>query len=597
MQSVIDRFEELLKQDDFREIRNRVGVLRSEFRKKLEDKNDELREAFIDEGGDPDAFEAPVDPLEEKLEALFVIYNEKKEAFKLEREAAAAQRAERERQRKEANIQKLEVQKGLLEELKVVVSSGETNGEALQKIRDLQNKWKANGKIDPEEMPSAKDVQLDFSHQLDVFFHNRKINLELRDLDQNRNLEAKRKILKEMEALIGEEAIDKVAASMRKHQSDWNAAGQVPWDKKDEIFEQFKTLADQIYGRIQSYYDERRASAKQNLEAKQGLLDQVKAINIEELKSHKSWQENTSKVIALQADWKKIGFSERNEEIWQEFRSTCDGFFASKKHFYENLDANREQNRLKKIELCEKAEQMQDNTDWKSTTEFFIRLQKEWKGVGSAQRNVENELWNRFRSACDAFFQSKKGFFGQLDEQQDKNLELKEALIAKINATELSGEGGKDVQMLRAFASEWDAIGHVPLKEKDRIYNAYYKAIDAKYDKLKMDREERVTMQYKSRLDNLMASADAEGKIRRERQNINTRIDKLRQELNQYENNLGFFAKSRGDNPLKKEVESKIEKIRKEIQDLRNKLKTISTAAKKKEEAVAAPVEEEKVEE
>ncbi len=576
MQSVITRFEELLQSDDFRTIRDQVGSLRSEFMRKLDEQNMKLRKEYIREGGDPEGFKAPKDPLEEKLESLFAIYNEKKEVYRQEREVIRAQQEEARKKREEADKQRIANQKTYLAELKEVVSTGKIDGEALQKVRDLQASWKSNGRSDK---PESKEIQLDFSHQVDLFFHNRKIANDLRDLDYNRNLEVKEEILVNMKGLMEEESIDKLANQMRKYQADWNAAGQVPWEKKDDVYARFKEMADHIYGRIQGYYDDRRELSQENLTKKQALIEEAKGINSAEFTSHKQWQEHTEKVIKLQATWKEVGYSEKNEEVWQEFRTTCDQFFEDKKNFYNNLDASREDNRIKKEGFCIQAEEMMHERDWKKTTDQFIKLQKDWKNTGSAPREDENKLWARFREACDTFFNAKREFFGDQDEAHGENLKLKEALIARVEAMELSGDTEQDFQTLRTIGDEWSGIGHVPIKEKDRIYKSYYKAIDEKYDKLKVGRSERQALQYKDRLDNLMESADAENLLRRERQKLNKVIDAKRNELTQYENNLGFFSASKNgkENPLVKEVENNIEKLRNEIQDLRKKLNAIPT--------------------
>ncbi len=299
---------------------------------------------------------------------------------------------------------------------------------------------------------------------------------------------------------------------------------------------------------------------------------------------------NRNEVIALQEQWKKIGYSDNNEEVWNVFRNACDVFFQNKRGFYDGLDSKREDNRILKESLIQKAEAVKDSTEWKRTTDLLIGLQKEWKGVGPAQRGVENKLWERFRGACDAFFEGKKAFFADKDAQQEENLSAKEALIKEIEAFELTEDVPTDFESLKKFSEAFAAIGFVPLKDKDRIYEAYKTALDSKYDQLKVNREELRTMRFQSRINELSNSVEgADDAIKREKTGINRKLDRIKEDIAQYENNLGFFKNP--DHPIRKEVESKIAKLRRDADDLRKQIHMLNQTAAKANAEAEAPAE------
>ena len=299
--------------------------------------------------------------------------------------------------------------------------------------------------------------------------------------------------------------------------------------------------ADVIYAKVRGHYDQLRDEREDNLRLKIALCEQVNAINAEPCEGHQQWQEKTTRIIKLQEEWKTVGFAEQNEVIWQVFRNACDAFFDAKKAFYDKLDEQRDVNKEMKLALIAKAEAAKEETDWKKTTDFFINLQKEWKQIGGARRRDENYLWNTFRAACDHFFNAKKAFFAARKKEEDENLKQKEALIAEIEGFELSGNIEEDFAALKSFSERWREIGFVPIKQKDYIYKKYNIALDVKYDSLKISRKERAAIKYQNELEGLRKSGNSGRAIRNERQQIRDKIDKLKEEIIQYETNLGFF--------------------------------------------------------
>ncbi len=580
MESVLARLEELLKQDDFVVIRNDIRPIIQDFRKIVRRHHFELRQEFVKGGGNEEEFVAPKLPEEVRFDEMMNTYGEKKEAWQQQRAEIAARRAEERKRREEENARRLEQKRELLKGLIEVVEKGEQSNETFQQVRELQKKWNDLGKTFGDE---ATKLQSQYSHQIDIFFYNKKISNQLRDMEHDRNLTAKLALLEQIEQLRALESVEKMASLMRKYQAEWNEIGPVTWEKRDEVFERFRTAADDIYGKIKGFYEGRREEQRENLKTKIDLCEQVQALlppeegNV----SIKSWQEKTDKILSIQETWKGIGFSEENEKIWQVFRNLCDKFFNAKRHFFDNLDTQRVENKAKKEEFCQKAEEVQDSTDWRKTTDYLIKLQKDWKNTGPAPRDVENKLWERFRTACDAFFNAKKAFFANIGEVEAENLVQKEALIAEINAFEPSENVSGDFQKLKEFSTRWSGLGYVPLADKDRIYKAYNTALDAKYDALKVNREERMNMRFKNRIENLSQADNAKQLINREQNIVQEKIERLQNDIMQYQNNLGFFKSSNKSNPLKKNIEDKINKLRREVADLKNQLRMLRSASNK----------------
>lgn len=594
-ETLIARLENLLNEGEFKQIRDEVAAVAQEYRKLLRNDRNAALEAHKAEGKNPEEFVNPEkDELDAKFDSLFIIYNDKKEQYQQLRSEAEARRAEQQKRRAEEDEQRMAAQSELIKELTTLVENGEQNNEAFNVFKDIQTKWKAIGRVSLEN-ETAKTLHADFNHQLDLFRHNRKIALELLDLDYAKNLAVKEFLLAKMEKLAELENINEAATQMRQYQSEWSKTGPVGRNEREAINGRFKELADTIYGKIQSFYEKQREQLGQHAESKQALIDKIAAINAAPLTLENS-ESTLKEVLAAQEAWKGTGFSSKNEEFWQTFRTTCDKYFENRKNLLKEGDKIRENNKLQKIALCEKAEELQNDSEWVRTSDILIKLQKEWQSIGTAGRNDENKLWNRFREACDKFFAAKKEHFSSLDQNQDVNLAAKEALIQRINDYQFNNEdieAGFDA--LKAFADEWAGIGLVPIKEKNRIQTAYKKALDAKYTEIKKMREDsrltRPASSFRKRIDTIRQGPNSSNDrgFNREEDKLRFQIEQLEEEIARYENNLGFFAsaKSGNKNPLLKDVEEKVKKLKSDIQALRTRLKVLATPAPQ-----AKPVEE-----
>ncbi len=590
-ETLIVRLETLLNDGEFKQIRDEVAEIAQDYRKLLRNMRNTAFEAHKNEGKNPEEFVAPEkDELDAKFDALFVVYNEKKEQHQQQRMEAEARRAENQKKRAEEDKQRMAVQAEVIKELTALVENGEQSNEAFNQFKEIQNKWKAIGRVSLEE-EEAKKLHADFNHQLDLFRHNRRIALDLLSLDYAKNLAVKEFLLAKMEKLAEIENVNEVAIQMRQYQAEWNKTGPVGRNERDAVNNKFKELADAIYSKIQGFYDERRGQLGQNAEAKQSLIDKANALCETELTLENA-ESLLQEALGLQEAWKKTGYTNKNEEYWQTFRTACDKFFEKRKSLLKEGDKIRETHKLQKIALCEKAEELQHNTEWVKTGDTLIKLQKEWQTIGAASRGDENKLWNRFREACDKFFAAKKEHFSSLDQNQEANLAAKEALIQQITDYQFDSEnieGGFDA--LKDFSDQWAGIGLVPIKEKNRLQTAYKKVLDARYAEIKKMREDSrltrgVNSSFRKRMDNVrQATSNFDRVPNREEDRLRFQIEQLEEEIAQYENNLGFFAnsKSNNKNPLLKDVEEKIKKLKSDIQALRTRLKVLATPV------VAAP--------
>ena len=592
---IIAQFEELLKNDDFNVVREGIRAIRDDFRKVRLRIIREAAAEFTKTGGRYDEYEHPHDPLDDRFNELYDQYKARLEVWIAEKEEEKKRRAERKKQYAEERKLKMARQGELLQEMTQLVSSGDQSNEAFDKFKDIQSRWNEIGHIKHHD---AQPTQSAFNHQVDVFFYNRNMVRDFIILDQQKNVMAKKEILEQMKELAKLESISDMDTGMKKLQKDWKEIGPVPYEDKDEINAQYVALADEIYGKIKGFYETKREEYGANLEKKEALIEKVKAaIEEDPGESHDLWQKQTQALIDIQAEWKTIGYSDKNEEIWQEFRGLCDDFFNRKNEFYGDLDSQRQANKEAKLRMIAEAAGLKDSSDWKNTANKLIELQRQWKATGNAQRSDENRLWRQFRKHCDVFFKRKKEHFASRDKEQLENMKLKEALIEEINAYELKGEN--DVPVLQEFAKRWRNIGFVPYKEKDRLYKKYNEALDVKYGELRISGNKRKEMSFQNRIENLQSNQGNRG-LSREENNIRRKMDQLREDINQYENNLGFFSSGNKENPMQKMVEEKIRGLKNEMQDLRNQLKMLQEAAFAEEEAeeeVVETTEDDKVEE
>lgn len=559
-QELIETLELIIDNRPAAEIKDDVERIKTCFYKKTRLEADERKNKFLEGGGKIEDYKQWVDPLDYKLKSLLEKYREKKNDYNKVQEAE-----------KYENLKK---KYEIIDKIKDLVNREESINKTFQEFRALQNEWHSIGVV-PQS--SLKDLWENYHHSVEVFYDYIKINKELRDLDLKKNLEAKISLCEKAEELMLEPNPVQAFRELQELHNSWREIGPVPQESKNEIWERFKEATAQINRRHHEYFEKQKDEQRKNLEAKIAICEEVEAINLLEIKSFREFEEKSDKIVALQKMWRTIGFAPKrqNNRVYQRFREACDAFFEKKRNFYTDNKETQLTNLQLKTELCIQAEALQESTDWKTTSDTLIKLQKEWKEIGPVPRKQSDKIWKRFRKACDHFFNRKAEFFANLDNSYEDNLKAKLAIIEELE----NFNAGNDVQAaferLKELQRRWTEIGFVPFNRKEEITNRYRNALNKEFDKLKIGDEDKSLLKYKTKLDNLKANPKASKKLRNEREKFYAKIKQLENDIVLWENNIGFFAKSSNADTMIKEVEEKIENAKKMIKTLEEKVKMI----------------------
>lgn len=559
----LETLKSLVTQEDPLAVSREVSELRSKFEDLLLEEQRQFQIAQLEarERGEEPEEPAP----DETRDAFYAIYSEYRD-----------RRNEAQRLRNDEEAANLKIRRGLIERLRQVIQTEENIGAALAQYREIHDAWKACGEVAREK---RQEIQSEYSRLLEDFFYHLKIYRELREHDLHRNHQLKLEVINKIQELAHTEQIKEVEHAIKTLQHDWDEIGPVNNDDWENLKNAYWDAVRAVYARIHEFYEGRRSELAQNLDLKkqvaQKAVDLVK--DLSSLHAAKDWESTTAQLLALQEEWKTIGFGPRkeNEEVWKEFRAACDAFFAAKKTFFDDLRSQFDKVADRKQELIDKIHAIKDSTEWKQTTDTILRLQKQWKEAGNAGQRHEQRLWKEFRAACDHFFNAKQQHFSDQDKQLEGNLEAKRALIEKIRSAELPEDKKEALALLKQFSTDFNAIGFVPMKYKDEIYNGYRDALNAHYEKLKLEGEEQERVLFQARLDTLKASPNADRALAKERADLFDKMHQLKADILQYENNLGFFARSKGADALRKEVEQKIQAAQRKIDEIQRKIKLL----------------------
>jgi hypothetical protein len=557
---LIKEFEFLLESRHVNAIRNEVENLKVNFYKRHKMEMEKKRKKFYDEGGAVDAFQ----PEEDELELRF------KELYKEYRRLKAVHNRELEDQRMDHLKQKQQI----LEELKDLVNRKEDVNKTFQEFRELQKKWHATGMV-PQQ--SVKDLWENYHLYVEQFYDHIKINKELRDLDLKKNLEAKISLCEKAEELLLDPSIINAFRVLQRYHDQWREVGPVPHDQKEAIWERFKEITHQINKKHQEHYDNLRDTQRKNLEAKTLLCEKAELIGSSEIKSVQDLDKLTREMLDLQRMWKSIGFAPKkdNNKIYQRFRAACDVFFTKKREYNAVNKEAMGENLQKKLDLCLQAESLQTSTDWKRTTDELISLQKKWKEIGPVPRKYYDSLWKRFRQACDNFFNKKSEYFSTIDTKYEENLKKKLDLIERIGKFDGSGDVNAALNKLKDFQREWSEIGFVPIKDKEETQKKYRMALDKHFENLKLDDQRKNLLRFKYKLEGLSTKPNVSNKISFEREKYVTKLKQLESDIVLWENNIGFFAKSKNADAMVKEFQQKIEQGKAQIKLLEEKINLI----------------------
>jgi hypothetical protein len=542
------------------EIRNDVERIKTLFYKKLKYETEERKSKYLEGGGKIDEYKIWVDPLDYRVKELLDKYREKKNDYTKVQEVE-----------KYENLKK---KYDIIDKIKDLVNREESINKTFHDFRSLQNEWHSVG-IVPQA--SLKDLWENYHHSVEVFYDYIKINKELRDLDLKKNLEVKVQLCEKAEELLLEPNPVNAFRLLQDFHNQWREIGPVPPESKNEIWERFKEATSQINKRHHEYFEKQKDDQRKNLDAKLALCEEVEAINLLEIKSFRDFDERADKIVALQKMWRTIGFApkKQNNKVYQRFREACDIFFEKKRTFYTDNKETQLNNLQLKAELCIQAESLQESTDWKSTSDALIRLQREWKDIGPVPRKQSEKTWKRFRKACDHFFNRKAEFFANLDTSYEDNLKAKIAVIEELEKFEPGTDVQSAFERLKELQRRWTEIGFVPFNKKEEITNRYRNALNKEFDRLKIADEDKSILKYKTKLDNLKSNPKASRKVRNERDKFYTKIKQLESDIVLWENNIGFFAKSPNADTMIKEVQEKIENAKKMIKTLEEKVKMI----------------------
>ena len=526
------------------------------------------RAAFIEAGGEADAFMPQLDPAEEAF----------KVAMQTIRQRRAEQQAEQDRIKQENLKRKL----AIIERIKEMAASPEEANKSYDEFRSLQAEWKEIKTVPAE---NATELWKNYQLYVEQFYDLLKMNSEMREYDFRKNLEAKTRLCEMAEKLAEEKDVISAFNQLQALHQEYKEIGPVAKDLREDIWNRFKAASTVINKRHQDHFLALKAQEEENLIRKTTLCEQVEALDIAALKSFAEWNAKTEQIIALQAEWKTIGYAPQrmNTQIFERFRAACDKFFQQKAEYFKTFKNELNENLAKKTALAERAEALKDSTEWRSTSDALIQLQKEWKTIGAIPHKYSEALWKRFIEACDHFFEEKnKATAGQRNEEKE-NMAHKQAIIEQLQALLEDPTQNDAVQRVRELQKEWNEVGHVPFREKDALYKKYRTACDALYKQFNLSAQSRRLNSFKTRLrDNV--SENGTGGLGRDHDRMMRAYEALRNEIQTYENNIGFLsASSKKGNSLVDEMKRKVDKQKEELQLLAQKIKAIEEEMRKGE--------------
>lgn len=554
---VVDRVREIAHSDENPQ-KDEIDYLKTIFYKMHFAEREADQKAYVDGGGDPATYKALPD--------------EDEEAFKAEMGIIKEKRAKLFMQAEQEKLDNLKKKLDIIEKIKGMITSPEEANKSYQEFKKLQQEWKEIKLIPAEK---ANELWRNYQLYVEQYYDLLKLNSEAREYDFKKNLEIKTKLCEAAEKLADEADVISAFHQLQKLHQEYRETGPVAKELREDLWARFKAASTVINKRHQQHFDELRAKEEDNLARKTELCEKAEAVLKEERKTASDWEKTTKEIIAIQAEWKTIGFAPQkmNVKIFERFRSACDSFFAQKAEFFKGLKEQFSENAEKKKALVEQAQALQDSTDWKATTEKLVALQKEWKTIGMVPKKLGDKLWSDFIGACNHFFEARNAANAGTRGEERQNMEKKLNVIARLKALVDSTEEATQ-DKVRELVNEYNEVGHVPFKEKDKLYKEYHNVLDTLYKQLNITTSRRRLDKFKSNLRNAVdKGADTfEG----ERGRLMRRYEQLRGEIQTYENNLGFLnASSKKGNSLIDELNRKVQKLKDDMELVKQKIKAI----------------------
>lgn len=540
------------------DIKDEVAAIKHAFYSIRKTELEAEKAAFVERGNEESAFAPMYDESENRLKELLAKYKELR-AAQLEAQEAAMQ-------------ENLNKKRAIIEELGKIVDDPDNINKQYQRFQQLQQDFKTIGAVPPAD---DKALWKEFQAATEKFYDLWKINKELRDYDFKKNLEIKQGLCEDAESLAEEKDVIAAFKKLQLLHDKWRETGPVVKELREDIWKRFKEASTVVNKKHQAYFEERKGKEKENEVAKTAICEEAEAIDINSLVTYVSWDEATKKIIDLQARWKTLGFASKkiNNELFARFRKTCDLFFAEKAAFFKRMKEESAANLAKKHELCEKAEALKDSTDWKKTAAALTALQKEWKAIGPVSKKSGDAVWKRFIAACDYFFENKNKNISDARQVEHENLKAKKEIIEKLKNIDDSLSKEEIKNQLKELSATYQQIGHVPYKEKDKVYEAYKTALNAAYDRFDLNETKMRIADFASDINEISSDKN---KLYREREKLVRMYEQKKNEIKTYENNLGFFnVTSKSGGNVLKEMEKRIEKGKEELLALEKKIEMI----------------------
>ena len=559
-EEVITRLQAINQQKELAD-KTELDTLKQTFYRLRNAEVEAAQKAFEENGGDAAAFVAPKDDLETQFKEIMSSIREKRNALKAAEE-----------QEKQANLAK---KLAIIEQMKELADSPEDANKAYHEFKKLQAEWN-----EIKNIPADKANELWKSYQLQTekFYDLLKLNNEFREYDFKKNLGIKIQLCEAAEKLATEEDVISAFHQLQKLHQEYRETGPVAKELRDEIWNRFKAASTAVNRRHQQHFEEIKEKEQRNLDEKIVICEIVETMEYDKMLTFQDWQDKTEEILALQAKWKTIGFAPQkmNTKIFERFRKACDDFFKRKAEHFKSIKGSMNENLEKKKQMCERAESLKDSQDWKNTAEILTKLQKEWKEVGPVAKKYSDPIWKRFVSACDYFFEQKSKAEAVNRSEEQVNLEKKKAIIEQLNTIDKEESlSDKSRDIIRELMKEWNSIGHVPFKEKDKIYKQYRTIVDSLFNKLNMSAS-------KKKLNNFKSSLNKEANLYREREKLVRAYENMKSEIKTYENNIGFLSSSsKKGNSLVIEMNRKMEKLKADLELISQKIAVIDESINK----------------
>jgi hypothetical protein len=558
MNDLIDKISLLSENENPYSVSKEIEEIKSIFYNKLKlEKNEEV---VSEETKDiQEEVKRELHPLEIKFKSAFSAYRKIKSDFRKNRE-----------KEEEKN---LKIKQSIIKDIDALAKEEESIKTTFEKFRVLQEKWRNTGHV---PIKDNNNLWQSYHHHVELFYDYIKLNNDLRDLDFKRNLEEKSAICNKAEALMKENSLNKMHNNLQELHEHWKNVGPVKRELREELWERFQNISKQLNKRRNDYFLDKKKQDSKKLESKEKICTEIDNLTSKSIDSHNKWQEATDQCNKLESKWKALGRlgKEGNKVAWKSLRNSLNNFYNKKNEFYKQKKEDSKQIIVNKIAICERAEDLQENTDWQETGKKFIQLQEDWKNSGFAPASQSNEIWKRFKKACDTFFKARKVHYKDLDKEREGALKEKLSVLEELKSFKPTDNSKEDIKTLKGLSNKWKDIGHIP-RDKMKINDEFFTSLNSKFEELGLSKKALATEHYKNKISSIKGNEKA---ISSEQQFIRGKIDVLKKEIAQYENNISFFGTGKNTEPLLKQAQKQIDNAKSKIEDFKQKLQLLNKA-------------------